>query len=178
MEPKKGGLENDFTVQLGDFLVPAVHFQGCNILEPKKDDGPGRCFCFFPRNYFQVLRCFGSVDIFWIFIFQKDSSKGFRFKHFLERTCSLADLNKPTNSNIFPSNHVFSATIPTRCSTCLEKESMSKELSLNFGAANHNSSNQTCATDNDLISRPRGIKIDVTLGTARAFFFCGEILWR
>ena len=53
MEPKKGGLENYFTVQLGDFLVPAVHFQGCNILEPKKDDGPGRCFCFFQGTIFR-----------------------------------------------------------------------------------------------------------------------------
>jgi len=29
MEPKNGGLEDDFPFQLGDFYVPAVNFQGC-----------------------------------------------------------------------------------------------------------------------------------------------------
>ena len=28
-EPKHGGLEDDFPSQLGDFYVPAIHFQRC-----------------------------------------------------------------------------------------------------------------------------------------------------
>ena len=32
MEPKNKGLEDDFPSQLGDFLVPAVNFQGCRLL--------------------------------------------------------------------------------------------------------------------------------------------------
>ncbi len=28
MEPKNGGFEDDYPFQLGDFLVPEVHFQG------------------------------------------------------------------------------------------------------------------------------------------------------
>jgi len=30
MEPENDDLEDDFPLQLGDFLVPAVHLPGCN----------------------------------------------------------------------------------------------------------------------------------------------------
>ena len=33
MEPKNGGLEDNFPFQLGDFLGPAVNFPGFNKLE-------------------------------------------------------------------------------------------------------------------------------------------------
>ena len=53
MEPKNGGLEDDFPFQTGDFQVPAVHFPGCNPptqiqaicgVRPSLFQPPPKCF--------------------------------------------------------------------------------------------------------------------------------------